>query len=64
MLNTCMFSDIKPSNILVNTDGFVKLCDFGVSTQVFIYVFTRCFGTLKNNYFFTVPKFRIRKNNY
>ena len=30
----CINTDIKPSNILVNTNGAVKLCDFGVSTQV------------------------------
>lgn len=28
------FLDVKPSNMLVNTRGQVKLCDFGVSTQV------------------------------
>uniref|UniRef100_A0A674BAQ4 mitogen-activated protein kinase kinase n=1 Tax=Salmo trutta TaxID=8032 RepID=A0A674BAQ4_SALTR len=26
--------DVKPSNMLVNTRGQVKLCDFGVSTQL------------------------------
>nr|XP_042137013.1 dual specificity mitogen-activated protein kinase kinase 5 isoform X1 [Peromyscus maniculatus bairdii] len=26
--------DVKPSNMLVNTGGQVKLCDFGVSTQL------------------------------
>ncbi|CAK8680398.1 dual specificity mitogen-activated protein kinase kinase 5-like [Clavelina lepadiformis] len=29
-----MHRDVKPSNILVNTNGYIKLCDFGVSTQL------------------------------
>ncbi|KAK2189509.1 hypothetical protein NP493_104g00028 [Ridgeia piscesae] len=29
-----MHRDVKPSNILVNTQGLVKLCDFGVSVQL------------------------------
>ena len=26
--------DVKPSNVLVNTKGDIKLCDFGVSGQL------------------------------
>lgn len=37
-------ADVKPSNMLVNTRGQVKLCDFGVSTQVYanLYPVTIC----------------------
>ncbi|KAL9054148.1 MAG: hypothetical protein Q9162_004331 [Coniocarpon cinnabarinum] len=29
-----MHRDIKPSNVLVNSGGYIKLCDFGVSSEL------------------------------
>ena len=40
-----VIADIKPSNILVNTHGAVKLCDFGVSVQVHTYIQIHICGT-------------------
>ena len=34
------FLDMKPSNMLVNTNGEVKICDFGVSIQVIFFTFS------------------------
>ena len=34
-----MHRDIKPSNILVNSRGFIKLCDFGVSGELVNFFF-------------------------
>lgn len=40
-----MHRDVKPSNMLVNTQGVVKLCDFGVSAQLVSSVASTYCGT-------------------
>ncbi len=33
-MSTLLFTDVKPTNVLINMRGQVKLCDFGVSGQL------------------------------
>jgi len=33
-VHSIMHRDIKPSNVLVNSRGYIKLCDFGVSGEL------------------------------
>lgn len=37
LMNRCVcvcIADVKPSNILINSRGEIKICDFGVSGQL------------------------------
>ena len=27
----CIFVDVKPSNVLISSDGSIKMCDFGIA---------------------------------
>lgn len=54
-----MHRDVKPSNILVNSGGEIKICDFGVSGQLIdsmanSFVGTRSYMSVRKNYFFLI----------
>lgn len=49
--------DVKPSNILVNSRGEIKICDFGVSGQLIdsmanTFVGTRSYMSVSSRFFF------------
>lgn len=48
------FLDVKPSNMLVNTRGQVKLCDFGVSTQVGLFLPLCLLSSLQHLFIFNL----------
>ena len=45
LMSFLIWTDVKPSNILVNSRGEIKLCDFGVSGQLINSLATSFVGT-------------------
>ena len=57
-----MHRDVKPSNILVNSGGEIKICDFGVSGQLIdsmanSFVGTRSYMSVSKNQNSNIPLF-------
>uniref|UniRef100_A0A8D0RP83 Mitogen-activated protein kinase kinase 5 n=1 Tax=Sus scrofa TaxID=9823 RepID=A0A8D0RP83_PIG len=66
---TEFMDDVKPSNMLVNTRGQVKLCDFGVSTQLVnsiakTYVGTNAYMARKFANLFPMPVKAVSETEY
>lgn len=69
-LDMLYVTDVKPSNILVNTRGEIKLCDFGVSIQLIdsmanSFVGTRSYMAVRRLFIFIlfrfIPTLSVRK---
>lgn len=56
------FLDVKPSNMLVNTRGQVKLCDFGVSTQVGLLFPPSLLSFLQHSLFYFQSTFGLKNH--
>jgi predicted unusual protein kinase regulating ubiquinone biosynthesis (AarF/ABC1/UbiB family) len=58
-------SDIKPSNILCNSQGHIKICDFGVSGELInsiadTFVGTSTYMSVRFQVFYIFPTEAIR----
>ena len=65
-LNIClkqMHRDIKPDNVLVNTQGFVKLTDFGITKQLDETIAGGWAGTFCGTLFYLSPE-RMENEKY
>lgn len=61
--HSIMHRDVKPSNILVNSGGEIKICDFGVSGQLIDSMANSFVGTRSYMSVCIESLFRISVNN-